>query len=185
MVQPIAELPILLDACCVLNLCATGQLLPTLKIIPVQVAVAQVVRERELNSLQSIDRQENQGASQFQQTIEQGYLKIVDFQSEEEAQTFVNYVFELGDDGESATGAIALHRQWIMATDDRRAISFFRREAPRLQILSTLDLMKYWSQAANLDGQSLREALRAIRIQGRYTPPKSHPLYSWWEKAIA
>ncbi|MCD8486372.1 MAG: XRE family transcriptional regulator [Desertifilum sp.] len=110
---------------------------------------------------------------------------VVDFESEEEEQTFVNYVFELGDDGESATGAIALHRRWIMATDNRRAISFFRREAPRLQILSTLDLMKYWSQAANLDGQSLREALRAIRIQGRYTPPKSHPLYSWWEKAIA
>jgi hypothetical protein len=29
-----------------------------------------------------------------------------------------NYVFAMGDDDESATGAIIVHRDWAIATDD-------------------------------------------------------------------
>jgi hypothetical protein len=56
----------------------------------------------------------------------------------EEAELFVNYVFELRGDGESASCAIAVHRGWAIATDDKKAISFIKREASQIQILSTL-----------------------------------------------
>jgi len=173
---------LLLDACCVLNFCASGQLLAILKSIPVQVAVTQVVREQELKTLQRLESEENEGATQFEAAIAQNLLITVDFESEEEAELFVNYAAIL-DDGESATGAIAVHRQWAMAKDDKRAISFFRKETPQLQVLSTLEIVKHWSEEAGVDSQKLRDVLNLIRVKGRYMPPKSHPLQSWWETA--
>jgi hypothetical protein len=174
---------LLLDACCVLNFCASGQLLAILKSIPVQVAVTQVVREQELKTLQRLESEENDAATQFEAAIAQSLLIIVDFESEEEAESFVNYAAIL-DDGESATGAIAVHREWAMATDDKRAISFFRKETPQIQILSTLEIVKHWSEEAGVDSQTLRDVLNLIRVKARYMAPKSDPLRSWWETAM-
>ncbi|MGL4618763.1 MAG: hypothetical protein ACRCZS_06845 [Chroococcidiopsis sp.] len=171
---------LILDACCVLNFYASGQLLAILKSIPVQVAVTQVVREQELRTLQPLEGEENDGATQFEAAIAQRLLITVDFESEEEAELFVNYAAILGD-GESATGAIAVCRQWAIATDDKKAISFFRKETPQLQILSTLEIVKHWSEETGVDSQTLREALNSIRVKGKYMPPKNHPLLSWWE----
>ncbi|MEP0879726.1 hypothetical protein NDA00_28540 [Funiculus sociatus GB2-M2] len=179
----IAHSHILLDACCVLNFCASGSVLAILKTIPAQVAVTQVVQERELKTLQRLENEENEGATQFEEAIAQGLLSVVDFKSEEEAETFVNYVFELGDDGESATCAIAIHRGWAIATDDKKAISFFQRQAPHLQILSTPEIIKHWSEQSGLDSSALCDALNAIRVKGCYVPPKNHPLRGWWEAA--
>jgi hypothetical protein len=38
------------------------------------------------------------------------------------------------------------HRQWAIATDDKRATSFLKKEAPHLQILSTSEIIKNWSE---------------------------------------
>ena len=87
----IAHSHVLLDACCVLNFCASGNLLGILKCIPAQVAVTLVVQEYELKTLQRLEGEENEGAIQFQAAIQQGLLTVVDFQSEEEVESFVNY----------------------------------------------------------------------------------------------
>jgi hypothetical protein len=179
----IAHSHVLLDACCILNFCASGNLLAILKCIPAQVAVTQVVQESELKTLQRLENEDNTGAVQFEAAIEQGLLIVVDFESEEEAESFVNYAAVLRDDGESATCAIAVHRGWAIATDDKAAISFFQQTAPYLQILSTPEIIKYWSEEADLDSSALRNLLNAIRVKGRYFPHKSHPLRSWWEAA--
>lgn len=175
---------VVLDACCILNFCASGHLIAILKAISAQVVVTEVVRSKELITLQRLENEENQGAIQFEAAIAQGLLSVVDFESEAEEETFVNYVFELEDDGESATGAIAFHRGWAIATDDRKAISFFQKEAPHLQVLSTLEIIKHWSEEVNLDARELRVALDVMRIKGRYVPHRNHPLLSWWQSAM-
>lgn len=172
---------VLLDACCVLNFCASGHFLAILKSIPAQVVVTEVVRRKELITLQSLEDEENEGAIQFETAIQQGLLLVVDFESESEETTFVNYAFELGDDGESATCAIAIHRGWAIATDDKKAVSFSQKEAPHLQVLSTLEIVKHWAEQVILDSTELRIILGAIRIKGRYVPQRNHPLLSWWE----
>lgn len=178
----IAHSHILLDACCILNFCASGHLLEILQSIPARVAITQVVREDELKTLQRFENEENKSANQFVAAIEQGLLIIVDFESEDEAESFVNYAAVL-DDGESATFAIAVHRGWAIASDDKKAISFIKREASHLQILSTLEIVKHWSEEADVDSSTLCEALNAIRVSGRYLPRKSDSLRSWWESA--
>jgi predicted nucleic acid-binding protein len=172
---------VVLDACCVMNFCASGHLIEIVKSIPAQVVVAEVVRERELLTFQRLMDENNEDVNQFEAAIKKGLLSVVDFNSEREEETFVNYVFELGDDGESATCAIAVHREWAIATDDKKAISFFQKEAPHLQILSTLAIVKNWSETGNLSSATLRSALISIRTRGRYMPHRNHPLLRWWE----
>lgn len=172
---------VVLDACCVMNFCASGHLIEIVKSIPAQVVVTEVVRERELLTFQRLMDENNEDVNQFEAAIEKGLLSVADFNSEHEEETFVNYVFELGDDGESATCAIAVHREWAIATDDKKAISFFQREAPHLQILSTLAVVKNWSETGNLSSAALRSALTGIRTRGRYMPHRNHPLLRWWE----
>ncbi|MEH2419259.1 hypothetical protein [Nostoc sp.] len=179
----IAHSHVLLDACCVLNFCASGKLLAILKSIPAQVTVTQVVQERELKTLQRLKNEENEDANQFETAIIQGLLTVVDFESEEEVESFVNYAAILRDDGESAICAIAVHRGWAIATDDKAAIRFFQQTAPYLQVLSTPDIIKHWSEEAGVDSPAVRDVLNAIRVKGRYSPDKSHPLRSWWEAA--
>ena len=177
---------IVLDACCILNFCASGYLIEILESIPAQVVVTKIVRERELLTLQRLrdESSESEDVSQFEIAIEKGLLSVTDFNSEIEEETFVNYVFELGDDGESATGAIAFHRNWAIATDDKKAISFFERESPHLQILSTLAIVKNWSEQEKLSYDTLRSVLSAIRTRGRYMPHRNHPLLRWWKDVM-
>lgn len=82
------------DACCILNFSASGHLLEILQTIPAQVAVPQVVLERELKTLQRLKNEENEGATQFEATIAQGVLIVVDFKSESEETSFVNYIIK-------------------------------------------------------------------------------------------
>ncbi|MBW4552632.1 MAG: hypothetical protein KME35_16215 [Aphanocapsa sp. GSE-SYN-MK-11-07L] len=164
---------VVLDACCVLNFCASGHLIEIVKSIPAQVVVTEVVREKELLTLQRLTDENNQDVNQFETAIKKGLLSVIDFNFEREQETFVNYVFELRDDGESATCAIAVCRGWAIATDDRKAISFFQREAPHLQILSTLEIVKNWSEIGNLSPAALRSTV--IRTRGRYIPHRNHP----------
>ena len=166
---------VLLDACCVLNLCAAGQFLTILKSLPAEIVVTTVVQERELNTLQLLQEEENDAVLEFQEAIAQGLLKVVDFESEEEEESFINYAAIL-DDGESATCAIAVQRKWAIATDDRKAISFIQKEAPYIQILSTPEIIKHWSEKQSIDSLVLSNVLNTIRIKGRYVPPKIKPL---------
>ncbi len=172
---------VILDACCVLNFCASGHFLAILQSIHTPVVVSEVVKQKELITLQRLEDEENEGAIQFETAIAQGLLSVVDFESELEEETFVNYVFELGDDGESATGAIAVHREWAIATDDKKAISFFQKEAPNLQVLSTVEIIKSWVELEHLTTSETRTVLGNIRIRGRYMPHRNHPLLHWWE----
>lgn len=175
---------VVLDTCCVLNFCASGYLIEILESIPAQVVFAEMVRDRELPTLRKLRDESNEDAGQFETATGKGLLSIVEFDSELEEETFINYVFELGDDGESATGAIAFHRDWAIATDDKKAISFFQREAPDLQNLSTLAIVKHWSEKEKLPSTTLQSALSAIRARGCYIPHRNHPLLSWWEDVM-
>lgn len=151
--------------------------------MPTQVVITKTVQEEELLTLKKLEGDEPEG-SQLETAIDKGLLIVVDFESDVEEDTFINYVAVMGDDGESVTGAIAFHRNWAIATDEKRAISFFKKEAPKLNILSTLEIVKHWAETENLSSRKLLAVLKAIRVKGRYKPHKAHPLLGWWEKAM-
>lgn len=167
---------LLIDSCCLLNLCASGELLNILQVISIS-AQATIVEEvkRELLEIENIE--------QFEDAIKQGLLSIVDFESDAEQTAFVNYTVDI-DDGEAATGAIAINRNWAIATDDKKATKFLSQESPSLQIISTLEIIKHWSKIVNIEPSKLSNVLNNIRVKARYYPHKNHLLKSWWETVI-
>jgi hypothetical protein len=175
---------LILDACCILNFCASGRFIDILESIAAQSVVTEVVSSNELLTLQFTEGTENKGAIQLKEAIEKELLIVSDFESDQEAETFVNYAAILGDDGESASGAIALHRNWAIATDDRKATNFFRKETPQIQLLSTLEILQNWAENSSLGLPEMNIILTAIRTKARYQPKKSHPQFSWWNRII-
>lgn len=174
---------LLLDACCVINFAASGSLFDILSCIPAQTVITEEVKN-ELSSLPCSEGESSGSLVQLQLAIEEQILVITDFSSEGEESLFIDYAFTLGDDGEASTAAIAIHRGWSMATDDKKAISLFQKETPHLEIISTLEIVKYWSQRANLDSYELKNVLESIQNNGRYVPHKNHPLLGWWLNSI-
>jgi hypothetical protein len=142
-----------------------------LKAIPGDVALANFVLEEEILR------------SNLQPLIEQGLIRVVSPDSEAEENSFVNCAVEL-DDGEAVTGAIAMHRHWGIATDDRKARRVFARTNPQVQLLSTPEHIKHWTDTHNPPLDVVREVLQNIQTQASYTPPAMHTLHAWWHSII-
>lgn len=174
---------IILDACCIINLYASGQMGEILKSISKSVAVAAYVRDKEALRIYSGhdgDETERYEKIDLQPFIDSGLLIVVSPETEAENISFVNFTVAL-DDGEAVTGAIAIHRNWSIGCDDRKAISFFAQNTPHLQVISTPELIKYWVETANPPPETVCISIRKIRVQARYEPNLRHKLYLWWQ----
>jgi hypothetical protein len=79
---------LLIDACCLLNLCASGELLNILQVISisVQAAIVEEVKQ-ELQKIENIEH--------FEVAIKQNLLLIVDFESDVEETAFINYASDV------------------------------------------------------------------------------------------
>ncbi|MBW2624427.1 MAG: hypothetical protein JRD68_16075 [Deltaproteobacteria bacterium] len=176
---------IILDACCVINLCASYQMESILESIPAQVVISDYVKDREVLVILTgpddnvFEERESVDLDPF---VDKGLISIAALDEEEEANTFLNFASQL-DDGEAITGAIAVHRDWAIATDDKKATKLFTREAPKIQVISTPEIVKHWADSHNPSSETIRAAIKNIHLRGRYFPDKQHPLYNWWQAA--
>jgi hypothetical protein len=155
-----------------------------LETIPQSLSVAAYVKDHEVLSVYSdpIDNvQVNSELIDLQPFIDEKLLILVDIETEAEANTYINFAERL-DDGEAITGAIAINRNWAIATDDSASVRLFQRHAPHIALISTLDLVKYWVDTDGPNEDVIRETLLNIRVRGRYEPHRSHPLCGWWQK---
>lgn len=171
---------VILDACCVINLCASGHLSDTLTTIPATVAVVEVVHNDELLKMPPVGVGPDKQSEDIASIFSKGLLQIARFESEVEQENFVNIAAILGDDGESATIALAMQRNRAIATDDKSALDFIRRESANLQTITTPDLIKHWSEIRGPAPGTLRDALTSISVNGHYDPPREHPFRDWW-----
>jgi hypothetical protein len=115
--------------------------------------------------------------------MEAGLLTIAAPESEAEENTFVNLAYYL-DDGEAITGSMAIHRNWALATDDRKAVALFQRLVPHVQLVSTLEIIRYWADTTIAKHEEIRTALQNMRMGTPYEPKASHPLYLWWHRYL-
>jgi predicted nucleic acid-binding protein len=175
---------IILDACCIINLFASSQMRAILEMIPKSLSVAAYVKDYEVLRIYSgpIDNvQDSFELIDLQPFIDDNLLLLVDIETEVEANTYINLAEKL-DDGEAITGAIALNRNWAIATDDSASMKLFQSNVPDIALVSTLDLVKYWVDTNEPNEDIIRETLLNIRVRGRYQPHRNHPLNEWWQK---
>jgi hypothetical protein len=158
-----------------------------LESIPKSVTVAAYVRDKEALWIYGGPDEnitQTKEPIDLQPFIQRGLLTIVSLDTEAEENIFVDFATTL-DDGESITGAIALYRHWAIAADDKKAIKFFMRRTPQLQLITTLELVKYWIDTVQPAHNIALSAIRNMQLRAGYNPDSKHPGYSWWQSYAA
>lgn len=102
----------------------------------------------------------------------------------EETRRFVRFAEEL-DDGEAASLAVATHRGWSIATDDRKARRVASAHDANLEIVSTSTLIRCWAESTSVPRGTIRTALRRIETRATFAPPRHDENRSWWADQCA
>lgn len=177
---------VILDACCLINLYASGHMKSILESLKVSLFIAEYVYTEELAFLKSgFDDDEVQVSEQshLDSLIQAGIISTISLESEIEQNLFVNLAAGI-DDGEATTAAIAITRNWALGTDDRRAMTYLRQRTITLPFVSTLEVIKFWAEVTMQSTNTIQSALTNVRVRGRYKPKSSHPLYVWWSTYV-
>lgn len=172
---------LILDAACTINLYALGKMAEILRALPAEITIAAYVAEKE--SLRIRGPEEKQPID-LAPLIEEGLITIVALENDGEKEIAISIAAAVGGQGEADTGAIAIHRDWAMATDDRRARNHLSAQHKSMQRIYTLELVKQWADNNCIADDELRQNLQNILEFGRYRPRKANPLHGWWEQNI-
>ncbi len=176
---------LILDACCIINLYASQRPEEILRALPTKpVVVAEAVTEETLGVFDgpSDNIRQRSRLIEFQSLVAAGLLTIMPLGEAEEI-LYVNLSARL-DHGEAASMALAIARSWAIATDDRRAASTLQQQAPHIQRITTLDMLRHWSIRVGATHAQVAEVLGAVQRYGFYRPPPTHPLYPWWRDHV-
>jgi hypothetical protein len=172
---------ILLDACTLLNLYATGCMDDILRAVRHRFGVAAVVTREALWVLRGgggDDAGEREPVV-LEPFVAAGLIEVLELHTEDEFATFVAFA-TLIDDGEAATVFLAIHRGGAVATDDRKAIREMRVHAPGVDVWTTSQLVRTWADDVDAPPARVRAVLQAVRLRARFQPNRQDPLSAWW-----
>lgn len=111
--------------------------------------------------------------------VSSGQLAIVDVVGEEEVDLFVEFARHI-DDGEAMACALAERRGYALATDDRKALNLLTRRRSLVQVLTTSELIRNWSESAAVPGDELGRVLTLVETIACFVPGRRDPLQQWW-----
>lgn len=187
-----AKYLLLLDACCAINLLASGEARAIISALEgVDVAVASLVAEQEVLKVapppkedatdEHSDEERTQTTLTLDPLVDEGLIIELSPEGEQEETTYVDLALQL-DDGEAMTGSLAIHRGGSVATDDRKAIRVLGAQSPAPKIRRTSWLVRTWAESTDIDQERLRSALRNIEQRGSFFPPSDDPLLDGWRR---
>jgi len=178
---------VIFNACCLVNLCASRYFSSILEALPVPAMVAADIYQYEVLRVYS----EGVGGEglvyepiELEPLLHTGLLVAVSPSSETEVVSVIELAATSGEDADAFTAALALSRHWAIGVDDSKAAAFFRRAAPRLQLLSTPQFVKHWAETADPSPETVRAALRNIQRYAKYAIPSQHALHGWWRSYL-
>ncbi len=176
----------LLDASCLINLYASGRLREIALTASHWFGVSDYVLEVEAlyvwpSALS--DQDQARAPISLSSLTDEGVIRVLSLAGPDEEATFVNLARYI-DDGEAVTGSIAIHRGYVVATDDRKARRVLAEQVPPIGLIGTLELMKAWVDHAKITAAEAREALKAIQADASYVPSRRHPLFAWWKSIV-
>ena len=180
---------LLLDACCLINLFASGQMEVVLGLLRYRFATSELVAEREALSIRGAPQTggEPERINLAPRDLERsGGLAVLPVASEREQSEFVRFAAEL-DDGEASVCALAVVHGGGVASDDRKALRILGRvgsEVSTLWTVQTPELLYQWARRSRASAAEIREALRAVADRGSFYPRTRAPRYDWWVRSF-
>ena len=164
---------IICDASTLINLYYSGRMTAIIKCVNEVFVVSEFVQRYEIKSFD------------IEQFIRTGLIQLA-IPDEDEEEVFLDYARHIHD-GEAYTAAIAEHRGWAIAIDDQIAAHFLRKERPTIQLISTPELIKHWTDSRNPSDEEVRQAIINIQKEdgGRWKPSVNDLLYEWWTHRLS
>lgn len=172
----------IVDACCLINLYASGKIQ---EIIPACGGSFYVPQEVQNESLSIRQPDPSDSAIlipvpiDLSEAISQGLIQGCQLAGAAENESYVEFASYL-DDGEASSLAIAKSRGWILATDDRKAIRIATEAG--VPVITTPELVDRWMNSAHPTADELAVAIRGIERFARFRPRRTSPLYDWWTR---
>ena len=167
-----------------LNLIATGIIEDILNLIAQNSFVCILAKNESLFLRKEDDINENEPIG-IDDLVNQGIIQICDCETVEEQELFVNFAASL-DDGEAMSLAIALSRNWHLATDDKKARRIFKENNSNDDyLISTTDFIKAWAESKNIADDIIKSVLIKVERKASFRPPKSDPNLHWWNDILS
>ena len=167
-----------IDACCLINLSAAGELKSWLRVLGGTWHLPKAVHSESLYlRIEQPDGIAAREIISLQPAIEARRLQLCEPVGAEEMELYLELAVSL-DDGEAMALALAKARGWKLATDDRKAILL--AEKLHVEIITTPELVKSWAERTKPTAAVLREVLLHIQTRARFFPNDKSPLRDWW-----
>lgn len=162
---------------------ASGYFFEIVDSIPSQVLVVKYVLENEILNYEQMPYK--QLGVKIDNNYLSEHLEVIDIETDEEAEILIDYsLLPSLDAGEAYSAAVAVSRGYVLCTDDKAAIRLSKKES-KFNIVSTLEIVKYWSEKKCLTVEEIHVVLLNIQKFGNYRPGKMHEYYQWWSKHIS
>lgn len=168
------------DSSVLLNLLAADCLEEIVSETEWEIAICTAVRN-ETKKLRDTDTGE-MVTIDIEPLIASGIIQLIEMDDENEPTLYVQQA-SIVDDGEAMSIAIAANRGLELAIDDKQALNHVKRTFPNVQLWTTPEILKHWSDTADVTIERLRDAIVNIETRSRYFPAKSHILANWWRTA--
>ena len=173
--------PALIDACCLIDLLASGQMEAILQATGCAWHLPDAVKAE----VQFVRRHNPARPGSFLNApvdlspqLKSGLLMACQPADPKEQTLFVQYAAQFRSDGEAMCLAIAQSRCWVVATDDRKAILV--AEKGGLTVMSCPQLVKTWVDATQPDTALVVQVLTDIQTLAQFRPNSTMPESDWW-----
>jgi len=176
-----ASTPALIDACCLIDLLASGQMEAILQATGYAWHLPDAVKAE----VQFVRRHNPARPGSFLNApgdlsphLNSGLLAACQPTASQEQILIVQYAAQFRSDGEAMCLAIAEARGWVVATDDRKAIRI--AEKGGLTVISCPQLVKTWVDATRPDTALVVQVLTDIQTLAQFRPNSTMPESDWW-----
>jgi hypothetical protein len=174
--------PLIWDTCSLLNLVATNRAIDILSSMERQSYVPEKLLRDEilyLRPFESGDKNDLEAVAP-QPLLAAGLLTPLVLSSEEN-ELYIDFASQV-DDGEAQCLAIAVSRNYYLASDDGAAQRVAREWVPAIPVITTPEWLYAW--LISTPDVDCRTVVQTVTKRARFRPRRTSPLLTWWQNCL-
>jgi len=172
---------LVVDACCTLNILATQIEHEIVQACDLRFVMSDRAHGEALflHSPPDEDGNRVKRSASTERLRSSGYLEIRELDTPALVDAFVECAAQLRDEDASCVALAGVLGLPLM-TDDGKERRVARARFPRIELVSTLAVLRGAADALNLSEQDLLRVAANLRWGGNFAPPRKDPLSSWY-----